>query len=197
MVNVSSRLFVGLISLAALSMAVPATRAHNPAKYTGIPFVVPAACQNFDSGVSAQVVTSGGRAKLQSVVDTDGNAGVRIFCSNPGTPRQNFSPPIITATFPQGTLTFNVSGIPSDGNLQVEASFADSSSSFAQFLPGNGFVSVPINGSTTLGSPVRYILVVGTSGSASFATVYFSNFAYNASPLLFDTTAPITECLFG
>lgn len=194
-----SKIFsISFAALTALAISTPSVTAHNNAKYTNVPFVVAASCANIDPGVSARFVTTGGVTKLQLYANNYGESGAFIFASSPGTPgRSSNIAPTPTSTFPEGVITFNVSGLPSGGVVESYVQYADGSSSLGLAASVNGIATIYANAPTiTPGSPVTYAdfaVLTGTSGL--FATVTCSNFLFNNQPLLLDTSLSLTQCV--
>ena len=188
--KVTNLISISIAMLAGVAVLTPSVTAKNLAKYTNIPFVVAAHCP----ASSAQIVTSGGKTKVVAAIDTASfdAGGFDIYCSNPST---GTGPNSATGTFPEGTLSFTISGLPSGGGISAVAVYTDNPASFEDLFPvlgSNGFVTIPVNNPfTTPGSPVIEIQVSPTTASGT-ATVQMYNMVYNNSTVLFDTTVTDT-----
>lgn len=193
----SKILSIGLASLAAVALATPNVGAHNPGKYTGVPFIVPGYCTNYgpDPGVYSSWVNVNRSLQVKVVANGEGDSGFEMYCSNPA---NNVGPayPNLPGTFPQGTLTFSETGLPSGGNVFGYWEFSDGTinQTLVNIAPVNGIVSMPTTpaGGTVAGATVEYLQVyIETNVNpniGSYTTVYCSNFRYNGVAVLNDTT---------
>lgn len=183
---------IGMTVISMLAVLTPNVRAHNQAKYNGVPFVVPSYCTNVNPQLSSKIVNVGGVAKLQVTGNNNEDAGFIIYTSNPGGPLT--LPTVSSSQFTEGTVGLYVSGLSGAATVGYLVGYAE-----AGFISGeittNGFAVIPANASKAAGAPVVLIIVYVLSGNDNtFATVYFSNFTYNNQPLLFDTTHTFTNC---
>ena len=189
--NLSKSFSIGLAVLITLAVWSPNALAHNSAKYTNFPFVVPGACQQFDSGVSAKFVNSGRTFNLVCVGNGEGDAGFEIYCSAPAT---GTLPANAAGTIPQGTMTCNISGLPVAGEIFSTWWFSDGTSNDTVVTPVNGSISITTtpNGGTTPGASVIALQMFILNGSGSptgvYSTVTFNNFKYNTTSVYLDTT---------
>jgi hypothetical protein len=178
---------VGLLAFTALAALTPSVDAHNPAKYIGVPFIVATACPQIDSGVSANILSSGGSLKLVDVIDGDGACGFNFYCSDPANPNGG-----LFGTFPTGVLAFNIAGLPATGSLTVNVTYSDGSTSSQVGLPPEINYVLSANTPKTVGSHVSSICVSISNGATPttgvYNTVTLSNFRYNNAQTLFDTS---------
>lgn len=179
-----------IVLIPLLGVFAPAANAHNQAKYTNIPFVVPYVCTNIFPANSSRFVTAGGALKLQVIANVDSGAGALIFDSFPGTPGRSTIANSASTSLPQTTLTFNVSGQSSLEQIGVYVEYADLSSGFANLTNSNGFITAPLNFSMTPGSPITQLTIASFTSSP----LLFSNFSLGNQPVLPDTTLTLTTC---
>ena len=179
--NLKSVLF-GIISFTTVIVSTPDVYARNPARYTNIPFIVTASCPNFDSSASSKYVSTTNGLVIQAVVAGIENAGFEYYCSSPGT---GTLPNTSTGSFPTGTMTFNISGLPSTGYIETGVYYTNGPAVYAGPSFSTGTVSVPANVSGVGNVKAIQIYLGGTSAPT---TVTMSNFRYNNVAALADTT---------
>ena len=132
---------IGLVALTALAVSTPNVAAHNPAKYAGILFVVPVALKQNNPLVSAQLVNVRGIIKLLLHPDNNSNAGFDVFITDPTA----IGPSQITGSFPEGMLTFQISGFPQGATIPFTVYYTDGSESSGDAAVINGVATVPAN----------------------------------------------------
>ena len=196
----TSLLTTGLIALTAIALAAPNSLAHNPAKYVGVPFSVAAYCTNIDPSVNAGFVSYRGQNQLNVVADAGGWSGFEIYSSIPGSNNNAYAnvipAPTPFAPLPLGTVTFNMTGLPSSGQVIGFAYYNNSSGpNITNVTPVNGVVTLPalgISGSTGIVQIQVYIATTTTADQnatgAPYANVTISNIRFNNQPVLADLT---------
>lgn len=169
---------LGLIALAALSVSTPRALAHNEAKYTNIPFVVPGYC---GAGVSSRFVSINRAMVLQVVANPSAFSGWEIFNSVPASNTTRPSP--TTGLIPAGNYSFTLSGLPSGGEIFVDAISTTGALTPAGTVSANGLANVNVTSPVAGLAAVQFF--VATTGTA---TVLVSNFRINNATVLSDTT---------
>ena len=96
-------------------------------------------------------------------------------------------------TFAQGTLTCSISGLPTGGQIFSQWYFSDGTSNDTLVTPTNTFsITTTPNGGTAPGATVKALQIFILNGSGSptgvYSTVTMTNFLYNKSTVLLDTT---------
>ena len=182
----------GLAALIALSASSASAPAHNQAKYTNIPFVVAGSCPQYnsaDSGnYSAQFVSVNKSLILQVVTNSVAWAGFEIYCSNPGT---GTLPGTTTGSYPEGTLTFNFTSTTPVTNWDTFVYYADqpTTTGGANVSVSGNTVSITANSpNITPGANVVNIQIYPETTGTGPSTVTMSNFRYNNTAVLNDTT---------
>ena len=193
---------VTLAAVTACGASAPSADAHNPQKYTNVPFVVPATCPTFDSGVSSSWVNTHTGTQLRVVADAGGQSGFDVFTSTPA----SVNGTITSANggygpYTAGNVTFSVSGLPAGGGIIWQAVYSGPTitnrSPYPIVFPVNGVVTIPTGanngqapGSSLLMVKVYVQTIAGSSKdtTGTYATVNLSNFRLNNSVLLGDTT---------
>ena len=180
----SKVLSVGLMGLTVVALAVPNTPAHNPYKYTNIPFVVAAACPSMASTASSKFVSSGGQLKLLVNSPPTAFAGFEVFCASPASGRLPINP---QGNYGQGAITFNEVGLPAGAGTVAYVQ------NYFPNIKVAGIFTQPVNGMVTM--PVR--MALSPTAVLNFVQVYLdvqgtpiicSNFRFNNQQLLADTT---------
>ena len=183
---------IGLAILTTLALSGPTVSAHNLFKYTNVPFVLAANC---GSTSSAQVISTKGVASIQASNPSllTGFCGFSMYCS---TPTSGTTPTTTTATFPQGTLTCNFtsntplisSGLTQNcgGFLQVNNAGTTVGIPLNATISGNVMTLTCINGAHPAAPVIAVFLGIGSTTGPVSAT--FSNFRYNNTSVLFDST---------
>lgn len=162
----------GLVAFMAVVLSAPNVAAHNPAKYTNVPFVVAANCPNDSSTSSANWVNLNHSTVLQVNTNNEAVVGSEIFTS---VPSSNSTPSPSSGTIPVGTYSFSVSGATS-AISNINAFYISSTGDFndIDMTIVNGVASVTIP-TPSSGSLVSVQFAVQTSSSSNI-TVFLSNF---------------------
>lgn len=184
-----SRAFpIGLAALTACSLLAPTVGAHNTAKYSNVPFVVPGLC---GTATANFVPLNGALGLLETVTSNTGLAGFEIYCSSPST---GTLPTTTTGTFSQGNFTCNyTSSVPLVANtnffggLLVNNAGTTESTTPIPTVTSNTITLACTNTSFN-SAPVIVARMGVESASGVTTTVTFSNFRYNNSPILYDMT---------
>lgn len=174
-----SRLFsLALLGLTALSTVAPSVDAHNQAKYTNIPFVLPASC----SGGTARWINQNRALALSLTSPTlTTYVGFQIFNSVPGSDSGSAS--TSSGFVPAGTYSFAISNLPAGGV---------SPHIYAILGAGSADVlletTVTTPGVVTFTVPANSYAVEGYIYNAAYSNVLLTNFTQNNQAILSDTT---------
>ena len=177
---------LGFVTLAAVAIVSPSGVAHNPTKYIGVPFIVPAACTQ--DGNSSQFATINRQLTLLVVTNNTDDPGFAVFTSGPGS---GVSEPQESA-FPAGVITFNQSGLPSGATIMYDVFYNNGGVSIGNTasLSPNGLVTI----NTTSQSGTLLPIDVDVQILNSTGTIKLTNFHLNNQVLLGDTTHTIDPC---
>ena len=189
--KLSNMLSVGLVALTALSLSASNVSAHNPIKYTGIPFVVAGNCPGETSTINYVSNKGTFGVQITNADSSTGYAGWEVFTSFPGVNPGNTIPSASTSA-PLGTYTFTISGLPSGSNFIVTDTVDTSAGeNYSSAIPiSNGRVSVtPLPPSSLLPvAVVNFSFDNDTSTNPIVNPITVSNFFVNNTPIGFDTT---------
>lgn len=204
----TSKIFAASMGLlTALAIVAPGVQAHNPAKYTNIPFMYATSCSTSDFSTENFVNSSSGVAlQVNLQANVDAGAPIRIMCTSPGIGQPSSGFLNLAGTFAlgstPGTLTFNLTG--STANISSISAYASGVTPDGgppswgivgtpiTVPSGNGgVVSVPFAQGHLIFGPYNgacQSMVVVIEGNGSASTLLISNPRLNNSPILFDTS---------
>lgn len=182
--KLAKELSVGLVALATIAFSAPNVEAHNPAKYTNVPFVVASNCPNINSSSSVSWVSVDGTTQLQVNTVERAVTGFEVFCSSPSS---NSNPATALGTIPVGTYSFNITGSTSSiSNIEAYSVSSTDAHNTTAVTTTNGVATVTIP-TPSSGSLVAVQFEVNTTSSSN-VTVNLSNFRVNNSSIALDTT---------